>query len=175
MTIDERISFLETYINEFEKTKNWGYGNSPISYLETCEKLKVLGLEWGDSIEFIDFKIVKNYNITNSTTNFQGDKNKYYIHWDDNIGRLMFVEQEYYWLVEKEWREFINILKSYDPLDWDKYNSHMIFDIGHGKKLISNYAEIKKKTYDKMEAKIRQVELEKAKKKYEKLLAETKM
>ena len=61
MTIDERISFLETYINEFEKAKNWSYGNSPNKYLETCKKLKALGLEWGDNIEFDDFKIIKGY------------------------------------------------------------------------------------------------------------------
>lgn len=77
-------------------------------------------------------------------------------------------------LVEEEWTEFNNILKSYVPLDWDEYNCHMVFDIEHGKKLISDYKEIKKKIYDKMKVKIKQIELEKAKKEYEKLLAETK-
>lgn len=175
MTIDERISFLETYINEFETSKNWCYGNYSIDYLEACKKLKVLGFEWGDNIKFDDFEIIKGYYITNPTTNFQGDKDRYYIHWDNgNIGRLMFVTQEYWFLVEEEWTEFNNILKSYAPLDWDEYNCHMIFDVEHGKKLISDYKDIKKKIYDKMKVKIKQIELEKAKKEYEKLLAETK-
>lgn len=175
MTIDERISFLRTYINEFEKAKNWSYGNSPNEYLEACKKLRALGLEWGDDIKFDDFYIIKGYHIINPTTKFQGDKDRYYIHWDNgNIGELMFVTQEYCFLVEEEWTEFNNILKSYASLDWDKYNWHMVFDIEHGKKLISDYKEIKKKIYDKMKVKIKQIELEKAKKEYEKLLAETK-
>ena len=29
----KELVFLETYINEFEKAKNWSYGNSPNEYL----------------------------------------------------------------------------------------------------------------------------------------------
>ena len=47
MTIDERIEFLKTYINEFEKTSQYGYGYRANEYLKTCEKLKALGFNWG--------------------------------------------------------------------------------------------------------------------------------
>lgn len=173
MTIDERISFFRNIYKWIWKAKNWSYGNSPNEYLEACKKLKALGLEWGDNIKFDDFNIIKGYHITNPTTKFQGNKNRYYIHWE-NIDKSTFVFQKYWFLVEEEWTEFNNILKSYAPLDWDEYNCHMVFDIEHGKKLISDYKEIKKKIYGKMKVKIKQIELEKAKKEYEKLLAETK-
>ena len=124
----KELVFLETNKNEFEKAKNWSYGNSPNEYLEACKKLKALGLEWGDNIKFDDFNIIKGYHITNPTTKFQGNKNRYYIHWE-NIDKSTFVFQKYWFLVEEEWTEFNNILKSYAPLDWDEYNCHMVFDI----------------------------------------------
>ena len=52
-------------------------------------------------------------------------------------------------LVEEEWTEFNNILKSYAPLDWDEYNCHMVFDIEHGKKInFRLQRKLKKEIYD---------------------------
>ena len=45
MTIDERIEFLKTYINEFEKTSRYGYGYRTDEYLKTCEKIKALEIK----------------------------------------------------------------------------------------------------------------------------------
>ena len=151
-----------------------GYGAiHPTQIIEYCEKLQCLGWEFGESVNYPDFTIVKKPYITNSATGFKYDPDQYYIVWDNgNVGRLQFVSQYYWSDVEQEWREFWWKLLSYEPLDYDPHNCRMIFDIEHGKKLIEDYPQICKETCEKMNAKIAKVKLVKAKEEYEKLLKE---
>ena len=150
-----------------------GYSSSPKSMIEYCEKLKCLGLEFGESVNYPDFTIIKKPYITNSATGFKYDPDQYYIVWDNgNVGRLQFISQSYWYDVEQEWQEFRQKLLSYEPLDYGPQNCHMIFDIEHGKKLIDDYPQICKETREKMNAKIAKVKLAKAKEEYEKLLKE---
>ena len=151
-----------------------GYGSrAPETIIEYCQKLKCLGMEFGESIDYADFSIVKNPYITNSATGFVCDPDQYYIVWDNgNVGRLQFVSSDYYSKVEEEWREYYRRLLSYDPLDWDPHNCHMIFSIENGKKLIADYPQICKETREKMKNKIAKAKLEKAKREYERLLEE---
>lgn len=174
MTIDERIEFLKTYINEFEKTSQYGYGYRANEYLKTCEKLKALGFNWGDKIDFEDFRIYKGHNISNSSTNYKGNDDDYYIHWDNgNVGCLMFVNSENCDLARDDYNEFLEKLRSYGAVDWDDFNAHIIFDIEHGKKLLEDYPKIRQETADKIKKKLKNEELAKAKRKYEQLLAES--
>ena len=173
MTIDERIDFLQTYIDEFEKTKKIDYGHSAYGYLQTCEKLKALGLNWGADINFEDFRIVKGYHLTNSTTHYKGNKNDYYIHWDNgNIGCLMFTISDNWDLVQDDYKEFLKRLISYGAVDWDDLNDHIVFDIEHGKNLLKDYLKIKQETVEKIKRKIKNEELARVKRRYEQLLAE---
>ena len=151
----------------------FSYGNYPNLIIEACEKLKVLGYEWGEEITYPDFSVVKKPYITNSNTKYQFEDDKYYIVWDNgNIGRLQFVRQDYWWNVGDEWQEFIDKLMLYDPVDYDTLNCRMIFDIENGKRLLNDYPAITAETRKKMGQKIKVLKLEKAKKEYEKLLEE---
>lgn len=175
MTIDERIEFLETYIREFNKKSNFHYGCTANDYLNTCEKLKALGFDWGDKIDFEDFRICKGHDITNSVTGYKGNDEDYYIHWDNgNIGCLMFVDSKNWDLAQDDYNEFLEKLRSYGAIDWDNLNDHIIFDIEHGKKLLEDYPNIKLKTDEKIRKKIKNNELARAKEEYERLLAEAK-
>lgn len=174
MTIDERIEFLGTYINEFVKTNGYNYDYRPSEQLVICEKLKALNLDWGDKIDFEDFKIQKGYDITNSTTNYKGNNDDYYIHWGNgNIGCLMFVNIEDYDLAQNDYNEFLEKLRLYGAVDWDEANDHIIFDIEHGKKLLNDYSKIKQETNEKINKKLKNRRLKKAKEEYERLLAES--
>lgn len=174
MTIDERIDFLQTYIDEFVKTSKFGYGYRADEYLRTCEKLKALELDWGADISFEDFKIVKGCNLVNSTTHYNGNNHDYYICWGNgNIGCLMFTSSENWDLAQDDYKEFLKRLISYGAVDWDILNDHIVFDIEHGKKLLKDYPQIKQETAEKIKRIIKNEELARVKRRYEQLLAES--
>lgn len=174
MTLQERIEFLQTYLDEFTDGKKYGYGYYPTDYLESCKELQALGFEWGDKIiNDNKFCIRKNGHLTNRTTKYEFDDNTYYIHWDNGIGKLMFVSStKYYSLIDDEYNEFLEKLRSYGALDWDYWNDHMIFTVEDGKRLYKDYSKIREETAKKIKRKIKQEEVRAAKEEYEKLLAE---
>lgn len=174
MTIDERIEFLEKYEEEFEKSRPFGYGYHHYELLSTCKKLKALGLEWGDNLNYKDFRIVKDTYITNSTTKYKFQDDTYYIHWDSgNVGAYLFVHgTNEYDAIQEEYKEFKDRLMQYNPVDYDDFNDHMIFDIENGKKLLNDYESIVKEIREKVKLKLKKCRLEKAKKEYEKALLE---
>lgn len=174
MTLQERIEFLQTYIDEFTDGKKYGYGYYPTDYLESCKKLQALGFEWGDKI--IDdnkFCVRKNGCLTNRTTKYEFDNDTYYIHWCNSIGKLMFVPStKYYGLIDNEYNEFLEKLRSYGALDWDYWNDHMIFTVEDGKRLYKDYQKLREETAKKINQKIKQEKFRATKEEYEKLLAE---
>ena len=145
MNIDEAIMIC----NEFKNllmNKPYGYGFTYTEILNTCEKLKLLGYEWGDQLPDSDFRICKprEFVLINSVTKYKFDPNKYYIHWDNgNVGQLQFVSEHIFY---DGFEKFLNKLHSYNPLDWDPYNCHIIYNIEDGKRLIKDYADIIKET-----------------------------
>jgi len=174
LDLDSVIKICEQFKKVIELTK-WreGYGNTPSELIYAAEKLKALGLEWGDRIQYRDFRIRKNYYITNSATGYKPNKEEFYIEWDNgNVGRLQFVRQDYWFAVENEWNDFLSALRSYDPVDYDPLNCHMVFEVENGKRLIKDYPNICKETQQKMNKKINVVRLEEMGKKYKELLEE---
>ena len=170
--LDKIIKICKDYL-KIQDEAPYSYGHNPGDILTACEKLKALGYKWGDDICFRDFSITKKPYITNSSTHYKFEDDKYYIVWNNgNVGRLQFVSQEYWWDVTDEWQEFRDRLMSYNPLDADPHNCNIIYDIENGKKVIEDYPEIVKQTREKMKQKTKRLQLEKAKKDYEKLLEE---
>ena len=51
----------------------------------------------------------------------------------------------------------MNILKSYEPLDYDPTNNTYIYDIEHGKKLIADYKDIVSNFEEKLHSKINEI------------------
>lgn len=175
MTLDERMELAKRYYEVFGS-----YHKPAKTIIEECEKLKILGCEWGE-VTFDeygrighDFRLIKGGHITNKTTDYEFDNNSYYIHWDNgNVGRLMFLGLADYTEEEnKIWEEFDSELMTYNPLDYDRFNCHKVYSIEDGKKLMDNYKDICKRTGEKFAKYCKKRELEKTKAKYEKLLKE---
>lgn len=173
MKLDERLNLAEKYNEVFGDVY-------PKTVIEKCKKLKLLGAEWGEyrigeygSI-CTDFYIRKGGIITNQSTHYEFEEDEYYIHWDNgNIGRLMFLYSADYSIAETEiWEEFEKKLMSYNVLEYDKFNDHMIFSIEDGKKLIADYGKICDATRDKFEKYCKKKELKRKKEEYEKLKKE---
>lgn len=87
-------------------------------------------------------KLGREYQLANSHTGYHQNKKEILVIWNEPCGRLAFVDDRYYHVVDNEWNEFMNILKSYKPLDYDPVNNVYIYDIEHGKKLIADYKDI---------------------------------
>lgn len=174
MKISE-VRELMAKVRTLKANMPYGYGWHETEIIDTCDKLEALGREWGEAVCPRDFLVVKRYHICNSTTKYQPKDETWYVIWDNgNIGRLQFVSDKYWYAVEDEWNEFKNKLLSYNPLDYDKMNDFIVYDIENGKRLMEDYQQICDETKSKMQAKIKRVQLEKAREEYEKLLNEAK-
>ena len=76
------------------------------------------------------------------------------------IWYTFFVEPEYWSDIEDELQELKNVLKSYNPLDYDELNEDYIYDIENGKRLIADYDKIVSDFWNKVDKKIKDVILE---------------
>ena len=89
--LDRIIKVCEDFRN-IQNSVEYHYGWNPGEIIDTCEKLKALGLNWGDQIYYDDFNIVKgNYYLVDSKTKYIPDRDSYYIIWSNgNIGKYQF-------------------------------------------------------------------------------------
>lgn len=169
--LDKIIKLAQNYKDLIEEMP---YRNAtyPDSVIDICEKLKALGMKWGDKINYPDFRIRKGYYITNNGTGHKSDPSEWYIEWDNgNIGVYQFISNDtYYYAVQDEFKEFKDILMAYNPLNYDPSNCHIVYDVENGKKILADYPRITKEIRRKMQIKINQVKLKKAKEEYERLL-----
>lgn len=162
MTIKEAKKIIEDYKNLCSEGNKYGYYANTVNEMKSIlTKLEVMGLEWGDRLAIpIDFRISKGYYLTNSKMHYKKKDGEWYIEWDNgNIGRLQFVHEKYYYLVEDEWKAFKAELMSYNPLDYDHLNDHIIYDIENGKKLMANYQDICIRTQDAMYEKVKEARI----------------
>jgi len=144
----ERIKAIEKYLKfyprDYEAIKN----------LTMCECLDLLGMKFPNKVSYFpkveyssllindQIRVDKKFYITNSTTGYERGDEKAFVVWGEPCGRLAFVHEKYYGDIETEWNEFKNILKSYNPLDYDEINNKYIYNIEDGKRLIADYDNI---------------------------------
>lgn len=170
------LEYKRHICEEYSDIKNsapYGYGTWPHEFLRTIDILQTFGWEWGHRTSYLDFNITKGYYITNNGTGHKSDPGQYYVHWDNgNIGRLQFVSSEYWGDVEDEWREFLERLKSYNPINYDPHNSHIVYDVENGKRIMEDYDDICKEFNDKFQRKIKKLKIERKQKELEKLMQE---
>ena len=102
-------------------------------------------------------KLGRKYRLVNSHTGYHQNKEEVLVIWSEPCGRLAFVNERYYWAINNEWDEFMNILKSYEPLDYDTINNEYIYDIEHGKKLIADYKDIVSNFEEKLHSKVNEI------------------
>lgn len=148
------LDWVEQVCKDFETIRNntnYGYGYSHTEILKAVEALKALGRKWGDPIATTDFRVHKGWYLTNSANHVPVDNEKWIVEWDNgNVGRLMFGHDVPYEKTEEEWQKFRQTLLSYDPIDYDPLNCHMIFDIENGKRLMEDYPGICDRTREAM-------------------------
>lgn len=172
----ERIRAIKEYIKYFP--------NDPYAKnnLQLCEYADELGMcvNGGyypriDSGYFVinrQIKVGKKYNLTNSTTNYKQNGTDSIVIWSESCGRLAFVSDTYWWAIEDEWNWLMDVLKWYNPLDYDAINNTYIYDLENGKRLIADYDEIIRDFENKIRNKIKKVELENKKKELARLQKE---
>ena len=172
MNTKEVREICEKYL-DIRRNTPFGYGYDVTEIINSCNKLEAMGWEYGHKLNYADFRIRKGYYITNNGTGHKSNKDEWYVEWDNrNIGRLQFVSQEYWGYVSDEWDEFKRTLMSYNPVNYDPLNCHIIYDVENGKKILEDYPDICKKTSEAMEKKLKQVKVEKAKAELERLIKE---
>lgn len=172
----EKIKAIKEYLKYFP---NDSYA---INNLQLCEYADELGIEVKNSyyprIEYGYFvinsqiKVGKKYHLTNSTTNYAQNGESTIVIWSESCGRLAFVHDKYWWDIEDEWDEFMSVLISYNPLDYDKINNNYIYDLENGKRLIADYDKIVKDFQNKVNKKIKEVDLANKRKELERLQKE---
>lgn len=160
--LDEVIKQIEEYQILEKEAQGFRYNTQySDSLLTSCQKLKAMGLEWGDKIDIpYHFILTRKYYLTNSKTHYKSAKDEWFVVWDNgNVGRLQFVSDKYWSLVGEEWRDFYNEMLSFSPLDYDPLNDHIIYNIENGKKAMANYKDLCKRTQEAMNKKIKEAQV----------------
>lgn len=166
-------NYLKYFPNDYKAAEN----------LVLCEYSNELGVALDNKSYYpkIDYgyfringqiKVGKNYQLSNSRTHYQQNGVDTIVIWDEPCGRLGFVDRDYWYTIDDEWNELMQILRSYNPLDWDELNNTYIFDVENGKRLIDDYKQILSEFLDKCHVKIKQYQLEQKRKELEKLMKE---
>lgn len=158
-----RIKAIEEYLKYFpdDRTANnnlilYEYSNLLDIDLDTNHSYHPI-VEYGYLKVNRQIKLGREYQLANSHTGYHQNKEEILVIWSEPCGRLAFVSECYYHVIGNEWNEFMNILKSYEPLDYDPTNNTYIYDIEHGKKLIDDYNKILEDFGDKTKKKINKV------------------
>ena len=172
----DKIEVIEEYLKYFPNDAN------ATKNLLLCKYSSELGIKLGNryypKIEYGYFvinqqiKAGKYYRLTNTTTHYEQNKKDTIIIWHEPCGRLAFVADKYWSSVDEEWEEFMDVLKSYSPIDYDSLNNTYIFDLENGKRLIADYEQIKNDFIEKANKKIKETDIKQKKKELERLQSE---
>jgi|GEM_PF-3414774 hypothetical protein len=161
--VANRIKAIKEYLKYFpdDRTANnnlilYEYSNLLDIDLDTNHSYYPM-VEYGYLRVNRQIKLGREYQLANSHTGYHQNKKEILVIWSEPCGRLAFVDNRYYCVIENEWDEFMNILKSYEPLDYDPINNTYIYDIEHGKKLIVDYKDIVGNFEEKLRSKVNEI------------------
>lgn len=174
--MQEKIKAIKEYLRYFPNSSD------AKNNLMMCEYADELGVKlnggyypnvnYGYFAINSQIKAGKKYYLTNSNTQYKMNGEDTIIIWSESCGRLAFVHDKYWWDIEDEWNDFMDVLMSYDPLDYDELNNTYIYDLEHGKRLIRDYNDIVEDFQKKVRKKIKAVDLANKKKELERLQKE---
>lgn len=174
--MQDKINAIKEYLKYFP------YESNARNNLMICEYAEELGVElrggyypnvnYGYFAINSQIKAVKKYHLTNSATKYVQNGEDTIVIWSESCGRLAFVSDKYWWDIEEEWEELMSVLMSYNPIDYDKLNNNYIYDLENGKRLIADYDEILKNFQNKVNKKIKTVDIERKNKELERLQKE---
>lgn len=175
--MQDKIEAIKNYLKYFPNDYH------AAEKLTLCEYSDELGVELDNKSYYprIDYgyfringqiKAGKNYQLANSRTHYQQNGVDTIVLWHEPCGRLGFVDRDYWYTIEDEWKELMQTLLSYEPLDWDDLNNVYIFDVENGKRLIEDYKQILNEFLDKCHVRIKQYQLQQKRKELERLQKE---
>ena len=176
--MNEKIAAIKEYLKHFP------YDSSVKNNLFLYECADELGIELKDDYNYYprmeygwfvinqQIKVGNRYYLTNSATHYEQNGIDKIVIWSEPCGRLAFVNREYWYDIDHEWKDLMSILKSYNPLDYDEINNNYIYNIEHGKKLINDYDRIIKDFMQKVNSKIKKVQLANKRRELERLQKE---
>ena len=174
-----RIKAIKEYLKYFPDDRTASnnlilceYSNLLDIDLDTNHRAYYPRVEYGYLRVNQQIKLGREYRLANSHTGYHQNKEEVLVIWSESCGRLAFVNELYYDVIDNEWNEFMNILKSYEPLDYDPINNVYIYDIEHGKKLIDDYNKILEDFRDKTKEKINKVQRDEKRAQFELLKKE---
>lgn len=172
----ERLKVIEKYL-EFFPNDHIAKNNLLICRYSQELNLELKGsyyprINYGFCEINSQIKAGKKYQLTNSMTNYIQNGEDTIVIWSESCGRLAFVDREYWGDVSVEWQEFMNVFKSYNPLDFDDLNNAFIYDIHNGRKLINNYDSIVNEFKQKLSVKINDIKMIKKREDLERLKME---
>lgn len=173
----ERIKAIEEYLKYFPNDRKAEENLLLCKYAEELD-FDITNKGYYPRIEYGRFSInsliiaCKKYHLTNSATNYKQNEVDTIVVWHTSCGRLEFVSGDYYDDIKEEWEEFLETLKSYQPLDYDKWNHAYIYNLENGKRLIADYQRIVYEFKAKIDKKIAHVRVERKKAELERLQRE---
>ena len=96
---------------------------------------------------YFNFHIINTYKLENPNNNVILDEDKWYIMFDcGGQGRLNFDSGDSNFIYkpqcEEIWQDFLERIKSYKPLNWDKLNQEYIFTLEDGYRLYKDFESI---------------------------------
>lgn len=133
-----------------------------------AEKLKALGFEFGEDINAIsDLSIIKGYRLENSATKHKPNMEEYYVIWSNGRkGVLQFAENcndldvfEIINALSPIYKDFIEKLMCYNPLNYDHSNCVIVYDAKSGGKLMRDYPKIVEKAQKLADKKLKELKL----------------
>lgn len=172
----EKIEAIKKYLKYFPHDSNANNNLMLCKYADELD-VKLNGsyyprIEYGSFVINDQIKAGKHYRLANSKTHYNHNKEDIIVIWNESCGRLAFVDRDYWYDIESEWCEFMDVLKSYSPIDYDELNNTYIYDVEHGKKLINDYDKIVRDFLDKVNKRIKEVQFANKKKELERLQKE---
>lgn len=172
----EKITAIKEYLKYFPNDSNATKNLLLCEYsdetgVELCNRYYPK-IEHGYFVVNDQIKAGKYYRLTNTTTNYKQNGQDTIIIWNEPCGRLYFVNERYWHSIDEEWVEFMEVLKSYNPLDYDSLNNTYIYDLQNGKRLIADYERIKNDFIEKANNKIKETDIKQKKKELERLQSE---
>ena len=114
----------------------------------------------------------KRIHLINSATQYKQDGKNTIIVCVFPFGRLSFVDSKYYDDIDDEWNDFIKVLKSYNPIDYDILRDEYLYNVEDGKRLINDFENIVQDFQQKVNKKIKEVDIANKKKRIEELQKE---
>ena len=99
------------------------------------------------------------YNLGCPTTKYKFNETKWYARFSCNgCGRLNIINDSkiaYQGEPDAVWKEFINKIKSYSPLDYDDMNSEYIFTLQDGYRLFKDFPNLLEEVRTKMQSAVK--------------------